>query len=315
MKTSGLLRLASLVLSTFATGALTSCGGGATTPGGMAGHGGAGVGGAGGGAGTSGGGVGGGGAGTSGGGVGGGGAGTSGGGVAGGGAGTSGVGGGAGAGGASSSSFCMPATMVDDMEDGDSALCPNQGRSGGWYVTKGSSAGTTTPVASSTFAAWSLANDPRAGSSSQYGMRLAGTGFGNDSNVDFAGLAFDFAASGTYDLSAYAGIKFWIKSEAALHLRVNLPTSASRSTTYGGSCTGAGCEDHYGRYIDTSASWTQFSIAFNAITQSGWGQVVAKDLAHAISLDFNYYGAGTDGGVSYDNPASFGFIVDDVQLY
>jgi hypothetical protein len=38
-------------------------------------------------------------------------------------------------------------------------------------------------------------------------------------------------------------------------------------------------------------------------------------LLHAISLDFNYYGAGTDGGVSYDNPASFGLIVDDVQLY
>jgi hypothetical protein len=208
---------------------------------------------------------------------------------------------GAGAGGAPS--FCMPALVIDDMEDGDDRNCPNQGRSGDWWTATGET-GTIEPPSQGNFPAYALGGDARA--RSEYGMRLAGTGFGYTED-DWASLGFDLAAGAAYDLAAYQGLAFYGKSRAgALTIHVKVATSVTTPVSEGGECE-EDCNDHYKGVVTLDGTWRELLVDFSGLVQEGWGQK-PKALERALFIYFGYLG--TDLG-----PTSFEFLIDDVRLY
>ena len=213
-----------------------------------------------------------------------------------------GLGGVAGAGGATT--FCAPATMIDDMEDGNDLSCVNQGRSGEWWAATGTRTGTTDPSESGEFPAFALGADARTGS--VYGMRLSGQNFGHTED-DWASLGFYLAANFAYDLTSYQGLSFYAKSRAsAVSIHVTFATNTTTPVDSGGTCTDD-CNDHFAGTVTLDGSWRQFEVPFADLVQEGWG-VQPKDLAHALFVYFGFLG--TDMG-----PAAFDFLIDDVRLY
>jgi hypothetical protein len=232
--------------------------------------------------------------------------------------GLSGLGGGSGVGGAAGSlsgaagiagaagapARCMPALVVDDMEDGNALTCPNQGRSGDWWTATGTQTGSISPPTEGSFPAFALGSDARAGSS--YGMRLSGTNFGQ-SDADWASLGFYLAGEAAYDLAPYQGLAFYAKSRGApVTIHVKFATSTTTPVSEGGDCQDD-CNDHYASVLTFDGTWREFSIAFADVAQENWGPK-AKDLEHTLFVYFGYLG--TDLG-----PAAFDFLIDDVRLY
>jgi hypothetical protein len=199
---------------------------------------------------------------------------------------------------------CSPASIVDDMEDGNDRNCPNQGRNGEWWASTGTLTGTIDPAKAGEFPAYALLTDARF--RSNYGMHLSGTGFGHTAS-DWASLGFNLIDDAAYDLTAYQGLSFYAKSKAGpLTIHVEFATDATTPTAEGGACQ-AKCNDHWEKALTLDGSWQEFSVPFATLAQEGWG-VQVKDLAHTRFIYFGF--AGTDGG-----PAAFDFLIDDVRLY
>ncbi|WP_433927211.1 hypothetical protein AB3662_29435 [Sorangium cellulosum] len=206
-----------------------------------------------------------------------------GGGGAGGGAG--GAGGGAGGAGASDAGAEPPpcTALLDDLEDGDSAILTCEGRVGSWYTyNDGTRSGTQTPLPGRPFVPVSP------GHASEHAAHVAGSGF----TTRGAGMGFDLnlapgGAKLSYDASAYAGLTFWAKAAAPTHIYVNLP---DRNTDReGGVCEGSGCGDHFGEGLDLTTEWAQYTVMFSILSTDGWGVPAppAFDAAHAYSVEFH----------------------------
>jgi hypothetical protein len=200
--------------------------------------------------------------------------------------------------------FCSPALVVDDMEDGDALTCENQGRSGDWWSATGTPTGTIDPPTNEDFPAYALGTDAR--SSSRYGMRLSGTGFGHTDD-DWASVGFFLAGGSTYDLTSHAGLTFYGKSRAgSTKIHVEFATLTTTPSSDGGSCD-SNCTDHFEQIVTLGADWQEFTVPFDGLAQEGWG-TKPKDLAHTIFVYFGYQGS--DGG-----SGDFDFLVDDLSLY
>lgn len=214
---------------------------------------------------------------------------------------------------------CVEAGLIDDLEDQNTALCPNGRRDGFWFIYWQSATGSVLPDDAAQ-ALWPLTNDPHGGAASAWGLRLAGSDFGNVLASDFAAIGFSFrseaaaGASPDYDLSAYSGLSFWAKGTQGLKIRLNVTTRASRGSAQNGTCLGTNCNDHFGKFIDISPTWTLYTVSFATLAQQGWGTVVMKDLAHAGSVDFLYVGELSSPSLTFDNPSTFELLIDDVKL-
>jgi len=209
-----------------------------------------------------------------------------------------------GAGAPATGTFCTPALVVDDMEDGDALTCANQGRSGDWWSATGTPTGTIDPSTHEDFPAYALGGDARAGS--QYGMRLSGTGFGHTDD-DWASIGFFLDGGSTYDLTSYSGLTFYGKSRSgSTKVHVEFATLTTTPTSDGGTCD-SDCTDHFEQIVTLGTDWQKYTLAFDGLAQEGWG-VKPKDLAHTIFVYFGYQG--TDGG-----SGNFDFLVDDLSLY
>lgn len=192
--------------------------------------------------------------------------------------------------------------LVDDFEDGDRAIFPQEGRSGNWYGANDGK-GTQTPAGLEDFVP-SLLSPARNGSE-----RAAHT-FGGPFSVWGAVFGTAFASNGSkdlpYDATKYQGLKFWVRSgatsaSAAKQVRVNLTTTP---TNMGGGCTL--CNDHFGRDVPLTPNWTQITLQFSSIKQDGWGrpQLPAPDLEQLVAIQF-LFAANT----------TFDFWLDDIELY
>jgi hypothetical protein len=73
-------------------------------------------------------------------------------------------------------------------------------------------------------------------------------------------FAFDGVNYGTYDASAFDGIRFWARSETALKLIVRICTRATKVAEYGGTCPSEPCSPH-ARELDVGASWVELSCS------------------------------------------------------
>src|SRR6185503_10404728 len=77
---------------------------------------------------------------------------------------------------------------------------------------------------------------------------------------------------GVYDASRFHGLRF--QARGNVPLRVALSTIGLRDIEWGGACTpaeGAPCGDYYGRLIELSPDWQEYTIPFVELRQHGWG--------------------------------------------
>lgn len=154
--------------------------------------------------------------------------------------------------------------MVDDMEDGDTAILEAGSRKGYWYTYNDETTGATqTP---SPFA-MTLLTTPR--ETSKYAASTKGSGF----TVWGSGMGFDLNASGTtksgYDASSATGISFWAMAATGSDtaLRVNLQDK--NTAPEGGVCTK--CNDHFGANVTLTTEWKQYTFTWKDLTQQSFG--------------------------------------------
>ena len=157
--------------------------------------------------------------------------------------------------------------LVDDMEANNGKICEGNGRAGHWFTYIDSYSGSSiTPSPSTVPALPYELTTPRTGS--RYAMRAFGT------YTSYAGIAalVNNAVIGqaprTFNASSYTGVRFTAMGSGGIRLVVQ--TSATESTTYGGTCTLASC---YGaKYYVASglspAAWNTFSVPFTSLARA-----------------------------------------------
>lgn len=177
-------------------------------------------------------------------------------------------GGTAGAGGSGGGAIDNP--LLDGFEDNDLTLERNDGRGGVWYTFHDTTTGTITPTP--------LAPSPLTDAPAELGvfaMHITATGYSDYGS----GLGVDLrSGKKLYDASRYTGIRFWAKVGAGKNTRHRLQISDINTDPLGAKCTkgadapeGAKCEDHYGKDLTFTTTWTQYSYSFAELEQVGWG--------------------------------------------
>ncbi len=210
-----------------------------------------------------------------------------------------------GAGGADVGAGAVPSSgpqVIDDFEDGDAELPTGDGRSGRWYVGNDGSA-MQTPPANATLMPTRLM-PPR--EMSERGVRTFGGPFQTWGALVGTALSTSQGLRVPYDVSAFGGIRLWVRSGAApspvaaTSVRVNFPTLA---TTPGGGCSA--CNDHFGIVIQLTPKWERVEIDFGELAQAGFGlpRESAPDLRTVLGLELLF-----PRGVVFD------LWLDDIEL-
>lgn len=186
------------------------------------------------------------------------------------------------------------AALIDDMEDGDSAIASSEGRLGYWY-TFNDMTGTQTPAAD----AFTMESLPTPRDGSTKAAHTTGTGF-----KTYAGIGFNFKLSGTektaYDASGYTGITFWAKKAPTSIAKVRVTLPDVNTDPLGKVCTAAGCYDHFGKDLTLTDEWTEFTIPFADLAQIGFGDPKPAGIdpkqvygiqfqVEAAMMDFDYW--------------------------
>ncbi|MEI9941512.1 MAG: hypothetical protein WDO69_30195 [Pseudomonadota bacterium] len=156
-----------------------------------------------------------------------------------------------------------PSAIIDDFEDGDFLLPANpalQGRVGNWYAY-----GDGTGVGTEDIALINRGPSTNGLHAKGKDFTSWGSGVGVDVNNSGAGQA----TKSPYDASAYSGVTFWARAEAALTVTVVLPDADTDAA--GQTCTTAGppvgiCDHHYFKSVQVTTIWQRFSVAFADLT-------------------------------------------------
>ena len=148
------------------------------------------------------------------------------------------------------------APLIDDFEDGNSSLLPNDGRSGTWHAGSDQTGFLTTsdpPLPE-------LAGVERAGSA----LHLSGGGFsswGANLSLELRSGAFP------YDASAYRGISFWARGSGTrlkvIFMQQNLAPGHPCSTC--DTATGE-CGLLYSAEIAINDAWNQYTVDWTSLT-------------------------------------------------
>jgi poly(3-hydroxybutyrate) depolymerase len=163
---------------------------------------------------------------------------------------------------------------IDNFDDGDLVLKPVERRVGSWYSFTDETAGCLSMQVenSGTSAALHLSGG---------GFTKWGAGFGT-------ALAWSMADQSlcTYDVSAYAGVRFRARGKGTLRMNVTTREAAFKSA--GGDCMDSeACFDQYGHSIALSREFQQIEIPFCLLTQAGFGAPLgAFDPRHATNVNF-----------------------------
>ncbi len=195
--------------------------------------------------------------------------------------------------------------VIDDMEGATGSILAKDGRVGAWYVYNDGTAGATeTPGVPFLPTAIS---PPRG--TSTYAANMKGEGFttwgaGMGLNFNDPGNGDGGSAKASYDASKSDGITFWAKIGAGSTAAVRVNVSTKETDPAGGTCTPAAkCSDHFGKNINLTAEWVQYTIKFSDLTQLGWGQSVPKFNASALYACQFQVGKGTSFDVWVDDIA------------
>jgi hypothetical protein len=202
---------------------------------------------------------------------------------------------------------------IDDLEDGDTAILPSQGRMGGWYTYNDGSGGTQIPEPMTLSSAATIPEGSRC--QSFFAFHTVGGGFtkwGAGVGILLAPPT-DTGAKQPYDASAFAGVAFWIRlgdsGPVSASVRFNMTTA--QTSPEGGGCDPAvasgptACHDHFGVQLMLAPFWTRVIIPFSQLSQQGWGRAspVGFDRGQLLDIQFQV----TAG-------APFDFWIDDITF-
>jgi len=139
--------------------------------------------------------------------------------------------------------------LIDDFEDGDAQLLPNDGRNGSWSISQDGTGTLTTPVPP-------LPADGGANGTAR-AMHLAGSGFSQRG----ASLSLELrGGAAPYDASVHRGIRFWARGTGRLRvlfMQQNLSPGHPCST-----CNTAGgeCGQLYSTDVFLNEGWSQVVV-------------------------------------------------------
>jgi hypothetical protein len=207
--------------------------------------------------------------------------------------------------------WCSDPLLIDDMEDGDNQICPTGGRKGTWWAISDGTSTDLTPAVGSIFTQELI---PGGRGQSRAAAHLAGSGF-----AGAAGLDLGLAVKGqTYDASAFNGISFWMKTNAA-YLNFDIFTPDTIPVSDGGSCmdsdTALNCNNPWWFGVNTpkSDTWFQVAVPFAAFAQlpansTTTGNVVTGSATwDPTKLD--------DLWALVEGPAAFDLWIDDISFF
>jgi hypothetical protein len=196
--------------------------------------------------------------------------------------------------------------MIDDMEDGDSAILEQRGRRGYWFTTTDETPGSY--INPSTQNAFYMTDLTRPGSSSRKGAYVQGGGFLGWG----AAAGFDFAYYGrveAYDVSGATGLRFWARADTPVSVNVQFPNIDSHPA--GDRCVDSGnppeqaCFSHWGKRVEFTSEWREVEVAWSELAlPPGGRQVPSFDAENVYSVLF-----------AVGTMTQFGIWIDDVALF
>lgn len=156
--------------------------------------------------------------------------------------------------------------LIDDFEDGNTAIANVGGRSGYWFKSAdpgGSYFGPEDigPVEGS-----------RPGGDGMLVLHPSGaTASGDPSEVWGAILGASLSQEGKgYDASRYVGISFWAKVAEGSTSKIRFEVADGNTHPDGEVCTD--CWNHFGRDMTFSTEWEKYTVLFRSMQQQGgWG--------------------------------------------
>ncbi len=195
---------------------------------------------------------------------------------------------------------CTDPLLIDDMEDGNSAICDSGGRQGFWFSIGDGTSTDLTPREGGDFLQTSI---PGGRPSSQSAARLTGSGF-----TDWGSLmGFDLTLGQPYDASWASGIRFWMKNNVPARVSFDTAETVPGTDSPGGQCVDRAGE--YNCYNDfsfaitaPSSDWVQYDVPYSAFGQADG--TALWDPSHLLDIKF-----GPAPNTTFD------IWVDDVQFY
>lgn len=182
--------------------------------------------------------------------------------------------------------------LVDDLEDGDSAIVPVGGREGTWTVTA-DPVGTT--IAPTPFAPF-----PSGAEGSGYAARISG----HTTTGPFVEAILRLGLSGgkPYDARRFKGVSFWAKGRGDIQIEIPNGDTVSQ----GGLCTV--CDSHFGAPLLLTSTWKHYTVLFSGLKQNAYygDQVVVFDPSKLYELTWKTAMPGSDYEISIDNVAFVG---------
>lgn len=160
--------------------------------------------------------------------------------------------------------------LLDGFEDDDLTLELTGGRSGVWYLFDDGTVGAAgpTPLVCS-----KLSSAPA--QLGMYALHVTATGFtgwGSGLGVDFR------AGKKPYDGSKLSGVRFWARVGEGKNTRHRVQVVDGTTDKLGGKCNpaltapdGEKCDDHFGKNLILTSSWTEYVVPFADLSQIGWG--------------------------------------------
>ncbi|MES1206965.1 MAG: hypothetical protein ABUS79_13595 [Pseudomonadota bacterium] len=207
-----------------------------------------------------------------------------------------------------------PLDFVDNMEDGDQLVLGRDGRNGGWYTFKDTTAGTLNPDMGQPVVMETIPGG-RCGTST-HAMRVTGSGFSEWGS----GFGFGFKTMVTngvyenarYDVSAARGITFWARKGETSVDSVRLGIGDQWSVPQGGHCDltvtlgPTACWDHFTAPVPLTTTWKRYTFQFGELQQRNFGiPRPSLDLANVYMVEF----------VMPMSAPVFDIWVDDVALF
>lgn len=203
--------------------------------------------------------------------------------------------------------------LIDDFEDQDLGLSPNEGRSGWWSHVRSDYPGPTT--APSPLVMLEGTN--------RY-IRVSGVGIpataGNYPwalvKTDLKGIGDEVTArSCVYDASIYRGLRFRARGgQVRVSLEMDLDVPVSNTFGAPGACTAAVEADCYDRHSvkqPLTAAWATYSILWGDLVQQGFGAWhPAFNTTRLVGLYFEVIQNPSDASIP-----SYQFDLDDVEFF
>jgi hypothetical protein len=153
--------------------------------------------------------------------------------------------------------------MIDDFEDGNTAILSQHGRSGYWFKSA--------DPGGSFFGPEDIGPVEGGPKGKLVLHPLGQTSTGDPEEVWGALLGASLGSeSGAYDASKYVGISFWAKAAPGKSSTVRFEVADANTHPDGGICTA--CWNHFGQTISFTTEWKQYVVTFRSLKQEdGWG--------------------------------------------